>query len=135
MVFRSLIFDFVFLHETKQGGLSKTGETDVSNPDHACPEWDRTLEWDSKRRPERNEPRVDVFPFEFRHKLCLFHSSSFSLSLFLFPFLFFYSEKRSCGWEMRELAFRDMYWYLFSRRRKYSAFFSLPSPFNSLWIR
>lgn len=38
MISPSLIFDFVFLHETKQGGLSKTGETDVSNPDHACPE-------------------------------------------------------------------------------------------------
>lgn len=52
----------------------------------------------------------------------------FSLPLFLFPFLFFYSEKRSCGWEMRELAFRDTYWYLFSRRRKYSAFFPSPPP-------
>lgn len=66
-----------------------------------------------------------------------FHSNfgtSFAFSIpllspsFLFPFLFFYSEKRSCGWEMRELAFRDTYWYLFSRRRKYSAFFPSPPP-------
>lgn len=133
MVFRSLIFDFVFLHETKQGGLSKTGETDVSNPDHACPEWDRTLEWDSKRRPERNEPRVDVFPFEFRHKLCLFHSSSLSLSVPIpIPFFLQWKTVMRLG---NARTFRDTYWYLFSRRRKYSAFFSLPSLFNSLWIR
>lgn len=131
MISHNLIFDFVFLHETKQE-LSKTEETDISNRDHACPEWDRTLEWDSKRRLDRNEPRVDVFPFEFRHKLCLFHPSPLFLCSHP-PFLFFfYSEKRSCGWEMRELAFRGTYWYLFSRRRKYSALFSLPSPFNSL---
>lgn len=97
MVFRSLIFDFVFLHETKQGGLSKTGETDVSNPDHACPEWDRTLEWDSKRRPERNEPRVDVFPFEFRHKLCLFHSSSLSLCSYSHSFFFTVKNGHAAG--------------------------------------
>lgn len=91
----------------------------------------------------RNDGQSEMNPASTFFHVFPFFGTSFafsipllSLPLFLSPFLFFfYSEKRSCGWEMRELAFRGTYWYLFSRRRKYSTLFPFPSPFNSLWIR
>lgn len=114
--------------------IKKQEEPDVSNPDHACPEWDPGSEWDSKRRPERNEPCPSTFfPFEFRHGLCLF---SVPLPPFVILHLFSFFQrglkKRSGGRETRELAFRGTYGYLFSRRRKYPAlFFSLHPLYSS----
>lgn len=76
----------------------------------------------------RNDGQAEMNPAS-----TFFHSNfgtsfAFSLSPSVpIPIPFFsYGEKRSCGWEMRELAFRGTYWYLFSRRRKYSALFSPP---------